>query len=637
MNPYARVGRMAVPLFLCATGCSQADLYAWKEGGKGGNGGVGGTGGAAAGETLYVAPDGDDANPGTLAQPFRTIARARDVVRTKTSTMSGDIVVYLRGGTYPQSTTLSFDNADSGKGESYVKYVAYPGERPLITGGSLITGWAVSDATNDIFSANAGTTIFRQLYVNGNKAVRARTPNLGANGEASFHRLSGWDKSAHNVQLATSYVANWTNLTKVEMHLMTAWADNTLRIASLATSGSTAYVRFQKPEDDILFVRPNPRLDQQGWGAGRAFYLENALEFLDQPGEWYLDETTNTVYYRPRAGEDMATATVVVPIVETVVSISGASPSAQVANMWFEGLTFAHSTYLRPSLYGYLDAQAGQYNLTADANNNQTIGRPTAGVSVTNANHIHFERNLFTQMAATGLDLVSGTRDDWIVGNVFTNIGGSGISVGKFVADETTEYHLIYNPSDENEICTRDLISNNYIKNVTTEIQGACGIAAGYPAHIVIEHNEVEGTNFTGISVGYGWTNASNAMTANKIVLNHVHHVANTLAGGAGISTISNQGSASEIQFNYLHDINQSQWHDYAVQGLFLDEGTSGYTVAHNLMVNTPGSLISQSAGANTVTDNGASPSDAEDTLATAGIEPGYLDIKALATAPPSF
>jgi hypothetical protein len=93
-----------------------------------------------------------------------------------------------------------------------------------------------------------------------------------------------------------------------------------------------------------------------------------------------------------------------------------------------------------------LDAQAGQYNLTADANNNQTIGRPPAGVSVTNANHVHFEGDLFTQMAATGLDLVSGTHDDLIVGNAFTDIGGNGISIGKFTASDTTEYHVALQP-----------------------------------------------------------------------------------------------------------------------------------------------------------------------------------------------
>jgi hypothetical protein len=621
---------LIVALIASATACARADLYPLTNDHSADGGGTGGTGSTTPSETLYVAPDGDDANPGTLAQPLRTLACARDRVRAKNSTMTGDITVYLRGGTYVQTTTLEFSNADSGSGNFYVKYMAYPGERPLLTGGKRVTGWMLSDAANDIYSANAGATAFRQLYVNGAKAIRARSPNLGTNGEPNFSRLSGWDKAGHNVQVSSSEVSNWTSLDHAEMHLMTAWADNTLRIASISIADKTAYITFHDPEDSILFVRPNPRLDQTGWGAGRVFYFENALEFLDQPGEWYLNEATDTVYYKPRAGEDMSTATVIAPMIETIMRINGASTSDQVGHLWFQGLTFAHCTYMRPSEYGFLDTLAGQYNLTADASNNQTIGRPAAGVTVANANHIHFERNLFTQMAATALDFVTGTHEDMIVGNAFKDIGGSGISIGKFVESETTECHGVYDPLDQDEICSHDTIKNNYVVNATTEIQGACGIAAGYPAHIDIEHNEVTGTNYAGISVGYGWTTSPNAMTNNRINYNHIHDVANLLAGGAAISTLSNQGPASEIQYNYLHDIRQSQWADYTPQGLYLDEGTTGYTVAHNLMVSTPGSLISPSAGANLVTDNGASPADAEHTRASAGIEPDYADIKEL-------
>ena len=624
------VGLLGILGLVGSTTCWRADLYPVtsklaKDGSSGATGMDGETG---VGEVIYVSPDGDDSNPGTLAQPLRTVAKARDLVRTKNSTMSADLTVYLRGGTYQQTSTLTLTNADSGKGGFYVKYMAYPGERPLITGGKPITGWAVSDAANNIYSASVGLAAFRQLYVNGVKAIRARSPNLGADGVATFNRLSGFDANARNVQLSSTYVSSWNNPTKVEMHLMTAWGDNTLRVASITTSGNTAYVKFQSPEDTILFVRANPRLDQRGWGSGRVFYFENALEMLDYPGEWYLDETTSVVYYKPRTGEDMTTATVVAPMVETLLSVTGTSTLDQAGYIWFQGLTFAHSTYLRPSQYGFLDAQAGQYNLTATADNQQTVGRPPAGVTVMNANHIHFERNLFAQMAATGLDLVSGTHDDMIIGNVFTQIGGSGISVGKFTADEATEYHIPYDPIDKNEICSNDTIKNNYINDVTTELQGACGIACGYPRNITIEHNEVTGANFTGISVGYGWTTAKNAMTNNRINHNNVHRVANLLAGGAGISTQSNQGPASEMQYNYLHDFGQSPWADYSAEGLYLDEGTTGYTVAYNVMTNTPGLLISPSAGANMVTDNGANPSGAPNTVASAGIEPSYADIK---------
>jgi hypothetical protein len=601
-----------------------------------GSGGAAGSGGAVASGAIFVAPTGDDANPGTMAQPLKTVAKARDVVRGMTANMTADVTVYLRGGTYPQASTLSFGNADSGKNGFYVKYLAYPGEQPVITGGKPITGWAASSAGNGIYAASGVTTPFRQLYVNGTKAIRARSPNLGTSGAFAFNRLTGADNTAQNIQVAASEVASWNNLMKVEMHVMTGWGDNTLRLASLTTSGGTAYLKIQSPESGIVFVRPYPHLGGQFGGFTKhVYYFENALEFLDQAGEWYLDETQGVLYYKPRSGEDMAKATVVAPMLETVVSIKGTSTSDQAAYLWFQGITFAHSTFMRPSQSGFCDAQAGQYNLTATSDNKQTIGRPPAGVSVMNANHVRFERNIFTQMGATGLDLVSGTHDDMIVGNVVTEIAGNGISIGKFSTSDTTEYHIPYNPTDKNEICTNDTIKDNYIHHVTTEFQGGTGIAAGYPRQVDIEHNEVAYTNYTAISVGYGWTSSTNAMASNKINNNDIHHTVQVLADGAGIYTLSNQQPSSQMQYNYLHDYQTSTWADYGSQGIYLDEQTSGYTIAHNAMVNAPSNVAQNQAGQNTITDTpAASP---QSVASMAGIEAAYADIKTLTIPLPSF
>jgi hypothetical protein len=581
--------------------------------------------------TYYVSPQGNDCNPGSLEAPFRTLSRARDVVRTVNSAMTGDIVVRLRGGTYPLTNTLSFAAADSGTGGFYVKYLAYTGETPLLTGGQPIGGWSLSDSTKNIWQATGVTSRFRQLYVNGSKAIRARTPNLGTGGAANFNRVTGADQTVPNVQVASSQVSNWNNLPKVEMHLMINWGDAILRLASYSTTGATAFLKFQSPETGILSQRPFPILAS----VKQAYYFENALEFLDVPGEWYLDETTNTLYYEPRAGEDMATATVVAPMLEALVSVMGASADTSPAHhIWFQGLAFAHSTYLRPSSFGFLDGQAGQYNVSATAQNQQYVGRPTAGVLVANANNIWFERNIFTQMAATGLDFNYGTHDDTIVGNVFTDIGGAGVSVGKFVQDEATEFHIPYNPTKPSEICTNDTIKDNYITNVTTEIQGACGIACGYPRSIDIEHNEVSDVNYTGISVGFGWTSGANAMSANRINYNNIHNVVKILADGGGIYTLSNQGSGSQMEYNYIHDFQKSQWADYGDHGLYLDEQTSGYSVSHNVLVNCP-AISTNHPGANTMSDNAGTLAS---TISGAGIEPAYGDIKKNLTIPvPTF
>ncbi len=636
---------VGLPIILACAGCWQADLYPLqgKRGvdagfDKGVEGSVDAGGdnasldgaaipdaGVAGGAVIHVAPEGDDQNPGTFERPLRTVARARDVARAM-NVGGGDITVTLRGGTYPQPSTLTFTEADSGKGGFYVKYMAYQNERPLITGGRPIAGpWTLFDAGKNIYVTSGVTARFRQLYVNGVKAIRARSPNLLAGGAPNFNRATGFSTAEHTIQVAASEVGNWSDPSKVEMHYMTVWADNILRIASVTTSGASATLKFQSSEDAILFVRPYPYL-----AANQCYYFENALEFVDQAGEWYLDESKNALYYKPRTGEDLASAVVVAPMLETVVSIEGASTSQQAGYLWFQGLTFAHSTFMRPSQFGFLNEESGQYTLTATADVKFTVGRPPAGVTVRNAHHIHFERNMFTQMAATGLDLVSGTRDDTIIGNVFTDIGGSGISVGKFVASEKTEVHVPYNPADKNEICTNDTIKNNFISNVTTEIQGACGIACGYPRNINIEHNEVTGVNYAGISVGYGWTSSANAMANNRINYNNVHGVARILASGTGIETLSNQSPGSEIQYNYLHDFGTSSWADTPAHGYHLNGGTTGYTVAYNVMTSVPKGLIAIDARDNNVFDNGANPPGAQNTMATAGIEPIYADIKAL-------
>ena len=602
--------------------------------GSGGATGTGGAGGGVASGTLYVSPSGNDSNPGTMAQPLRTVSKARDLVRGMTAGMTADITVYLRGGTYQQTSTLAFTNPDSGQNGHYVKYLAYTGEQPIVTGGAPITGWTAG--SNGVYTASGITTPFRQLYVNGVKAIRARTPNLGSNGAFAFNRLTGADDTNQNIQIASSEISNWNNLTKVEMHIMIGWGDSTLRLASYTTTGSTAYIKVQSPESTVVFPRPFPHLGGQFGGFTKhCYYFENALELLDQPGEWYLDEGKGVLSYKPRSGEDMTKAVVVAPMVETVVSIAGTSTTSQAGYLWFQGITFAHSTYMRPSQMGFLDGQAGQYNITATTDNKQTVGRPAAGVSVMNANHVHFERNIFTQMGGTGLDFISGTNNDTIIGNVVTDIAGNGISIGKFTASDTTEYHTPYNPSDKNEICTSDTIKDNYIHNVTTEFQGATGIAGGYPRQVDIEHNEIAYTNYTGISVGFGWTSTVNAMSNNIINYNNIHHVAQILADGGALYTLSNQQPTSQMEYNYLHDYGTSQWADYGDQGIYLDEQTSGYTVAHNAMVNAPTNVAQNNTGTNTITDNPAS--NASSVTSMAGIEASYADIKTTTIPVPSF
>lgn len=539
---------------------------------------------AATQSIYYVSPTGSDNNNGTSTlTPFKTITKAQSVVRTINSNMTGDIIIYLREGTYQVTSTLNFDNSDSGTNGYRVIYKNYTGETPVIDGGQVLSGtWSLYDANKNIYALTGVTQRFRQLYVNEKKAIRARTPNLGVAGMNSpnFNRITAFDKTNKTLSVASSQVSNWDNFTKVEMHLMQNWTDNIIRLSSYSISSSNAVLKFQTTEEDVLFQRPYPLIE-----LNQCYYFENAYEFIDAEGEWYLNESTNTLYYKPRSGETLSNAIVSVPMVETIVKLAGTSTSNQMHHVTFKGITFQKSTYMRPSDYGFLDAQAGQYTTYATPSNQQYIGRPAAGVLVQCANNICFEGNTFRNMAATGLDFFYGTHDDMINGNIFYEIGGNAISLGKFTQDESTEFHIAYNPSDTNEICTNDTIINNYITNSTTEFEGACGIAAGYPKNARIEHNEVTNVNYTGISIGYGWTRVVNAMSNNNVNFNNVHEIDKVLCDAGGLYTLSNQ-TPSYMMNNYIHDYPSPVWGDYGSASIYIDQDTMGYHIYDNVIMN---------------------------------------------------
>jgi len=606
---------------------------------------VGSLGFAQEQATFYVAPSGSDSNPGTEAAPFKTITKAQKAVREINGTMTGDIVVYLREGTYQLNSMVNFDERDGGKDGHYVRYKAYKGESPLITGGMPITGWAIHDEANGIWKAEGVDGNFRQLYVNGKKAVRACFPNaVAANdkGEGGFDhdfvRLTKVDSSGRAFDVSAEYIKNIKNIENVEIHLMIAWAESILRLEKAEVNGGTAKLIPKDPERTRLFHRAYPMLGTAFMSdppKQQVFYLENSYDLLDAAGEWYLDEKNHVLYYKPRSGESMATANVVAPRFNTLFNVLGKDTKNKVGYMSFEGLIFAHSNYTRPSEEGFLDLQAANFNVDVLADpgrgnweklnsNKFLLWRPDAGFRVENAHHLLVKNCTFTQMAATGLDFVSGTNDDVIEGNVFYEIGAAGIMLGKFYQDSTTEIHIPYNPSDKDEISTRDTIRYNLITNVTNEHQGAVGIGAGYPRYVVIENNEISYTYYSGISVGFGWTKSETAMTNNHINKNNIHHISRLLCDSGPIYTLSNQGTGSEIKENYLHDYGASKWSDYWVLPIYLDEGSSGFTVENNSYKNSPSGVGQNQPGQFTQRNNGGY---IESVAAAAGLQGEFKNL----------
>ncbi len=559
---------------------------------------------------IWVATNGNDANPGTNDAPKLTIAaalrQARELRRLKDTSIAKGIYILVEGGEYQLDEPLFVRPEDSGTLASPTVIENAPGAIPVISGGIYINNWhKVSgripglplQAQGKIWEASApqvdgNTLLFRQLWINGKKAIRVQNVDSYEN----MSRILSVDKQKQEIWIPVpaGYLPKYPDQMEMVIHQMWAIAD--LRIKSIEIEGNKAGLTFYQPESRIEFEHPWPAavIDKDHkMNGSSAFYLVNSLAFLDEPGEWYEDVKAGKIYYLPREGENMRNAKVITPSLEKLMEIKG-TVGRSVSYVSFKGIKFENTTWLRPSLKGHVPLQAGMYLLDAyklkikgtpeksGLENQAWVGRPPAAVEVSYANHINFSDCTFTHMASTALDFMRGTHDDEIKGNLFKDIGGTGIQVGVF-SDESFEAHLPYNPSDPREVCTNEHIIDNLVDDATNEDWGCVGIGAGFVKGIDIEHNEVCDVSYSGISVGWGWTKAANVMSDNIIRANKVHHYAKHMYDVSGIYTLSAQ-PRSVIDSNYIDNIYKVPYaHDpqhwfY----LYTDEGSSFFTVKDN-------------------------------------------------------
>jgi hypothetical protein len=565
----------------------------------------------------YVSTTGSDSNSGTRASPFLTIGRAQTAVRAIGGAMNRDVVVYLRDGRYEISSTQTFTPLDSGQNGYTVTYRSFPNETARISGGQAIGSW--SDQGGGLWRASTSLN-FRQLYVNGVRATRCRYPKAGSYGAVVF-----WNTTDDEIELEAGHAdeaADAQELVVVGEGVNAA----TLRISSV----SGAVVTPQTTEQGRLFTQTYPPK-----GVGSPYFLQGGLDLCTDQGEWHLDTVNDFVYYRPLPGEDMATAEVIAPQVEQLVTLIGTDLDTPVHDIQFYGLTFEHATWLLPSTEGYVGDQSSTYFVEAlpvDQITSYPSLRNAAAVYVNVADDLRFERCRWRHCGADGLHLYRGVTDATVIGNVFWDLSGGGVAV---------DLALLGNTGDSRVPCRRVTISNNYIELCGREFYQTNGIFTAYVDSPIIEQNEVTDMPYVGIAMGWGWENSANTMNGGIIRRNEVWDVCKLESDSGGIYTLSKQangGSATDalIEHNYVHDIVRvaGLQGSFEITGIYTDQGTNNITIQNNV-IDVPDAdsdtFTNLNGGSVTFTNNGSAISGAATIAAAAGLEAAYEDIRALA------
>ncbi len=546
----------------------------------------------------WVATDGSDSANGDETHPFLTVAHARDVLRARKTTLNGCAPqVTIKGGTYRLAEPLTFTNQDSGTAKLPVIYQAASGETPVISGAQQITGWTLHDPILNIWQAQTSVTtdtMPRQLYVNGTRATRARTvdyPNYyipTATGYTYLY-LIGSDPQIPPV---------WNNPTAVEAVTVTQWKMMRCPIAQINNASD---VVMQTPCWTNVNVFPAP------WNFQLLSWWENAYEFLDTAGEWYLDPVTKIIYYKPLDGEDMATADVELPVLKTLVDASG-DVTTPVSYLTFKGITFNYATWLTPSTSdGYALDQSGFHLVGTDHVANTTGHDPNdertpGNLSFLYAQNIIFENNTIAHMGAVGLDFGTGSQNNQIINNTFTDISSTGIQLGGIAA---VDHH----PTTASQFTKDNTIANNLVEYTGREFYDTPGIYVGVTTRSTVTHNDIQHTSWSGIAIGWGWglldpggyaglpsgtpyewgyVADPSAAHQNQITHNHIQYFLEKLWDGGAIYSTGFQGTSMTDGQLIAYNVAENKRTLAGGNTFYTDGGSRYITLQGNVSLNNP-------------------------------------------------
>lgn len=536
---------------------------------------------------VYVKPGGSGLGNGTKLMPYTSLEAARNGIRPHLPGMRNDIYVKLLSGTFQLNETFALSSADSGQNGYKVVYEAANGASPVISGGMNITGWQQTDASHNIWTAKVPNGFnTRQLYVDGQRAQVAQgTLPVTLTQTATGYTASGND------------LGNWPNPQEIEFMYVSGpanWTESRCRVGSI--SGNT--ITMVQPCWDNTTKRntPNTTLSKSFFGEPLTVYpiATNAKALLTKPGQWYLDQSANTVSYIPLAGQNMSSVSVIAPKLQTLVQGNGTA-SAPVQNIIFRRISFMYAGWLDPSSgNGYSPIQTGTFMTGNQAYLHQGAcdGQPQStcpymsfpqvpgNVSFNYAHNLTLESDNFEHLGAAGLVLGTGSQGNTVEGNLFTDTSGGGMTLGG-----------VSQPApNQTDAITNNNILNNYFTNTSVEYQDNAALYVGYSQQTTVTHNQINNVPYSGIAIGWGgWqsnipnlpplANYSQGNTvSNNLVFDHVK----VMVDGGGIYSNGIQGNSlqngEKIENNVVMQQTNPSW------AIYTDNGSQNINVTNNLV-----------------------------------------------------
>lgn len=539
-------------------------------------------------ETIYVSPRGNDAWTGSLKLPTKALNdgplatfegarnRARALRRSGQIAFDAPVEVEVLSGWYSIDHPLEFTFSDS-----HLHFKAAKNASVVVSGGRTL--YKFEQQVHGMWQSDLpeGMT-FEQLYINGRRAQRAKSPNefyyymrkpvpFGTDpvtgkpdADLSRRAFMAYPEDLENVARKRP-----DTLSEVVVRVFHSWEASQARLQHV--DGKTGLVVGTA-------ATPWPYFN---WGGSEPRYvLENYREALDCPGEWYADYASGRLCYLPLKGESVDLTMAIAPVTDAFVKIYGENTTSNlVRDIAFDGISFRYAGYWLPE-NGQGDSQAA-------------VNQPAA-IEVRSAHDVVFRNCEIAHVGSHGIRFSEGCRHILVEQCEIHDLGGGAVYVGDTTVGPDT-------PSSQ---LTGDVqIYNCILHDGGNLFPGAVGVWIGKAFGVSVTHCDISDFYYTGISMGWTWGYAPTITRNNEISYNHIHHLGKEVLCDMGaIYTLGDQ-TGSVVSHNHIHDIWSSRY-PRGGWGLYTDEGTANLVFEKNLVHDVATGCIHQHYGKNNLFRN---------------------------------